>query len=85
VIVVASETPLPSGDELIARTGHDRAVSSLDISGPLSRAFFPSHDLTQFPLLTDGYSPVENLLNPVTMSRFGERYATGLGSPSLCA
>jgi predicted membrane-bound spermidine synthase len=85
VIVVASGAPLPRPVELIARAGRDKVASSLDISGPLSRAFSPSHDLTQFPLLTDGYSPVENLLNPVTMSRFGERYATGLGSPSLCA
>ena len=85
VIVVASDAPLPSPDELVERAGRDAVASSLGISGPLSRAFVPSHDLSQFPLLTDGYSPIENLLNPVTMSRFGERYVTGLGSPSLCA
>ncbi len=85
VIVVASEGPLPEPEELVARAEKDTVASSLGISGPLSRAFVPSHDLSEYPLLTDNYSPVENLLNPVTMSRFGERYVTGLVSPSQCA
>ncbi len=85
VIVLGSRAPMPSAEELVARAEKDKVASSLGISGALSRAFTPSHDLSQYPILRDGYSPVENLLNPVTMSRFGERYVTGLGSPSQCA
>ncbi|MDJ0274009.1 MAG: fused MFS/spermidine synthase [Aigarchaeota archaeon] len=85
VIVVASDAPLPDTRTLLDRASTDPVASQLGLEGPISRAFVPSHDLSQFPLLTDGYSPIENLMNPVTMSRFGERYTTGLGSPSLCA
>lgn len=37
------------------------------------------------PLLTDAYAPVENMLNPITGSRFGEEYYLGVIGPSSCA
>ncbi|MEN3047806.1 MAG: fused MFS/spermidine synthase [Candidatus Caldarchaeales archaeon] len=84
VIVVFGKRPLPEPGELVEAVRSDPVASSLGIEGAVSRAFVVREPPPDAVLITDGFAPVENLMNPVTMSRFGEGYVAGVWGPSLC-
>ncbi|MCS7094839.1 MAG: fused MFS/spermidine synthase [Thaumarchaeota archaeon] len=85
VMVVFGKRQLPEAGHLQMLVRYDRVASSLGIDEPISRAFLVREPPSDAVLITDGFAPIENLMNPITMSRFGESYLAGTWRPSICA
>ncbi|MDW8041323.1 MAG: fused MFS/spermidine synthase [Nitrososphaerota archaeon] len=85
VMVVFGKRPLTEPEQLLSAVRSDRVAATLRIEEAIARSFIVREPPSDAILITDGFAPVENLMNPVTMSRFGETYLAGTWRPSICA